>query len=67
MYVHVKDEKWSKAIETCLGRFGYGFGVCNFDDFNVLTAIIKQTCTNFFPAVVMCPFEVVNTIFYFSL
>ncbi|KAJ7394297.1 Structural maintenance of chromosomes protein 6 [Desmophyllum pertusum] len=56
LHIHLKDEKWSIAIESCLKKFGYGFCVANFKDLKVLRTIINQTCTNFTPAVVMCPF-----------
>ncbi|XP_022796486.1 structural maintenance of chromosomes protein 6-like [Stylophora pistillata] len=56
-HVHLKDNKWMKAIESCLGRYGSGFAVCNFRDYNVLNAIIKKCCKQFFPVVIMCPFE----------
>ncbi|KAL9969413.1 hypothetical protein ACROYT_G021630 [Oculina patagonica] len=57
LHVQLKDQKWSHAIESCFKKFGYGFCVVNFKDLNVLKSIIKQTCTNFSPAVVVCSFE----------
>lgn len=57
LHLQLKDEKWSRAIESCLKKFGYGFCVVNFEDMKVLKSIITQT-TNFSHAVVICPFQV---------
>lgn len=56
LHLQLKDEKWSRAIESCLKKFGYGFCVVNFEDMKVLKSIITQT-TNFSHAVVICPFQ----------
>ncbi|XP_020623366.1 structural maintenance of chromosomes protein 6-like isoform X3 [Orbicella faveolata] len=56
LHLKLKDEKWSRAIESCLKKFGYGFCVVNFKDLKVLKSIITQT-TNFSPVVVICPFQ----------
>ncbi|XP_068698748.1 structural maintenance of chromosomes protein 6-like isoform X1 [Montipora foliosa] len=57
LHVHLRDQKWSKAIEACLKNLAYGFCVANFEDSKVVKAIIAQTCTRFFPVVLVCSFQ----------
>lgn len=64
LHVHVKDQKWSYAIETCLKNLAYGFCVANYKDMHVIKCIISQMCTNFFPVVLVCPFQ--DTVYDFS-
>lgn len=58
LHVHLKDQTWSKAIETCLKNLAYGFCVANYQDLKVLKTITARTCTKFFPVVLVCPFRV---------
>jgi len=57
LHVHLKDQTWSKAIETCLKNLAYGFCVANYQDLKVLKTITARTCTKFFPVVLVCPFQ----------
>ena len=57
-HVHLKDQKWSYAIEVCLKHLAYGFCVTNYQDMHTMKSLIAQTCQAFFPVVLVCPFQV---------
>ncbi|CAH3023318.1 unnamed protein product [Porites evermanni] len=63
-HVHLKDQKWSYAIEVCLKHLAYGFCVTNYQDMHTMKSLITQTCQAFFPVVLVCPFQ--ETVYDFS-